>query len=152
MRDRVGQLFREEGISLFGVLDAENVPTVKPHLLARAALAPKAYLLFAVPYFRGVGENLSAYATSRDYHLYLGSLGKRLCAALAELLHRHADGGLADREPRRDVHRTGVALFLDEPKDHLQIVLGRLVYPHTPIVCGSAAPTRVCGGPLTPFK
>lgn len=114
MRDRIGRLFREEGISLFGVLDAEKVPTVKPHLLARAGLDPRAYLLFAVPYFRGVGENLSAYATSRDYHLYLGSLGRRLCAALAELLPHRRFVAFSDHSPideRQAAARAGLGIL-----------------------------------------
>ena len=45
-------------------------------------------------------------------------------AALAQLLHGHADGWLADGKADGDVHRPRVPLLLRQAQDHLQVVLG----------------------------
>ena len=99
MKERIRSLMEQEGIFLFGVLGADRIPLLKPHLLTRAALAPRAYLVYAVPYFRGEGENLSAYATSRDYHLFLGAFGKKLCAFLESALPHRRFLAFGDHSP-----------------------------------------------------
>ena len=99
MKERIRSLMEQEGIFLFGVLGADRIPLLKPHLLTRAALAPRAYLVYAVPYFRGEGENLSAYATSRDYHLFLGAFGKKLCAFLESALPHRRFLSFGDHSP-----------------------------------------------------
>ena len=108
MKDRIRLLMEKEGISLFGVIGADRVPLLKPHLLSRAALSPRAYLIYAVPYFRGEGENLSAYATSRDYHLFLGEFGKSLCAFLESALPHRRFLSFGDHSPIDE--RRGAAL------------------------------------------
>ncbi|MBR7094741.1 MAG: DUF1730 domain-containing protein [Clostridia bacterium] len=85
MRNAVRELFLTEGIEAFGVLPYAACRETYPTLLARRdpTFTPRSVLVFLVPYYTGPAENLSLYAVSRDYHLYMRTLAERLAATLA---------------------------------------------------------------------
>ncbi|MBQ2719458.1 MAG: hypothetical protein IJF73_05260, partial [Clostridia bacterium] len=84
METAVKALFHAEGIEAFGVLPYAACRSTYPALFARRdpAFTPQSVLLFLVPYYTGPAENLSLYAVSRDYHLYMRALSDRLLATL----------------------------------------------------------------------
>ena len=72
MEKIVSGIFAAEGITEYGILPITEVHTVRPELFLRGEpITPKSVLLFLVPYYTGPAENLSLYAVSRDYHLYM---------------------------------------------------------------------------------
>ena len=84
MKDTVAALFAAEGITEYGFLPMEATRLTYPALLSRGGdFIPRSVLLFLVPYYTGPADNLSLYAVSRDYHLYMRGLGERLTAVLS---------------------------------------------------------------------
>ncbi len=78
MQDRLKEFFKKEKIEYFAVLDYTELRQTNQRLLERHGLTPKSAIVYLIPYFVSEGENISAYATSRDYHLYISELGIRL--------------------------------------------------------------------------
>ena len=75
--------FEKESIDAFGLLPLSAVRVFRPELFERQTpIFPRSVLVFLVPYYTGPSENLSLYAVSRDYHLYM----KRMTAGLLEAL------------------------------------------------------------------
>ncbi len=77
-------LMKEEKIELFSVLPIGEVSVRRPELFNRAGdFCARSVLIYAIPYYTGPAENLSLYAVSRDYHLYMRELSERLIAGLS---------------------------------------------------------------------
>lgn len=95
-----GEFFCEERISQFSFLPMDAVTVTRPELLFREGeFSPETVLMILVPYYTGKGENLSAYAVSRDYHLYMRGLGARLVDYLSERLTPYTFRFFADHSP-----------------------------------------------------
>ena len=110
-------ILEREGITEIGVLPISVCHVLHPHLLARAEKKSGARLqsviCFLVPYYTGMGENLSAYAVSEDYHLYMKGVFERICPLLKNVYLTHEFVGFADHSPideRDAVLRTGLAM------------------------------------------
>ncbi len=86
MKNEIAKVFSELQIEYFSAIGMENLKTVKPHLLERLGFVPESAIIFLVPYYSGDGENLSAYAVARDYHIFLKEAGEELCFLLKEKL------------------------------------------------------------------
>ena len=95
----------EEGITEYGILPISEVRVTYADLFSRDGdFSPKSVLMYAVPYYTGLGENLSAYAVSRDYHLYMQSLSARLIAAVNAVYPHATLRAFADHSPIDERH------------------------------------------------
>lgn len=94
------QLLLEEGIEFSALLPMSAVRVTRAHLLRRAAgFTPRSVLLFLVPYYAGQTENLSLYAASEDYHLYMQGLFERLTTKLYKIYPENRFLGFSDHSP-----------------------------------------------------
>ena len=92
------------------VLDENKAKRVKLTFL------PQSAFVFLIPYFVNFGENLSAYATGEDYHLFAESFGERLCAHLSSLYPDEQFRFFCDKSPideRRAAAKAGLGVFGD---------------------------------------
>ena len=97
--------FATEGIEAYGLLPFSACRVTYPELLTRRAdFTPRSLLVFLVPYYTGPGENLSLYAVSRDYHLYMSDLFDRLLACLREAYPEGGFCAFADHSPIDERH------------------------------------------------
>ena len=113
MIKEVKQLFDKEGIEYVSVLPFENCTVTREHILRRCNARPASVICFAVPYFTGEGERLSAYAVSRDYHSYMSELTQRICRELVDIFPQNTFAGFADSSPideREACARSGVGV------------------------------------------
>ena len=78
MTEAIKKFFQKEKIEYYAVLDYADLKQTNGDILARYELKPMSAIIYLVPYFVEDGINLSAYATSRDYHLYVRELGEGL--------------------------------------------------------------------------
>ena len=93
------RLLREENIEYAAALPYGACRVLRPYLVERLApFTPQTAVLFLVPYYTGAAENLSCYASARDYHLYMRDLFARICPALAKE-SGYAFYGFADHSP-----------------------------------------------------
>ena len=104
----LARLLEEEKIDCYAVIPFDACRITKKHLLERSLLSPQTAILFLVPYYAGETENLSRYASARDYHLYMRDLFARLIPALAEKTgYRFL--GFADHSPIDERHAAALA-------------------------------------------
>ena len=83
------KLFDEEKIEYFSVLDYASCKEISGNIIARESFVPKSVILFLVPYFVSVPQNLSIYAASLDYHIYIREVTDRLIGRLKEKFSCH---------------------------------------------------------------
>lgn len=94
------------GIELVGVLPLSECRLTRPYLLTREGFdltAPLSVVIFAIPYLTPAADlperNLSAYAVSEDYHLFVRGLMDELLPRLRARHPEHRFAGFADHSP-----------------------------------------------------
>jgi len=83
--EAIKSFFENEKIEYFAVLPYCVCRETSPEIMAREEFAPKSVIIFLTPYYTGKGENISRYAVSLDYHIYVRDVASRL----AEVLKQH---------------------------------------------------------------
>jgi hypothetical protein len=103
MLNRIKELLSERGILLSAPLSLADCTVQKPYLLERAGIASGTAILFAVPYYTtdcdSDASNISAYAVSRDYHLFFKELFKRILPILQSEFPENRFAGFTDHSP-----------------------------------------------------
>lgn len=107
----VSPFFKEEQIPLYAVLPIFSCKIINESLLARSMPDAKSVIIFAVPYYAGAfpERNISLYALSRDYHLYLKGLNARLIAFLKDRFPTANFAGFGDHSPIAERHAAATA-------------------------------------------
>ena len=170
MRRVLSAFFAEEHITEYGVLPISACRVLRPELFTRGGdFAPQSVILFLVPYYTGPAENLSLYAVSRDYHLYMRELSGRLSAAIAEKFPGAALRAFADHSPIDERHAAitaglgmlgdngllinntyGSLVFIGELFTDIPVPVDTPVYPFTTCehcgACRRACPTGALTG------
>lgn len=100
-----------EGITLFAPLPLSSCRILRPYLLEREGIEGGTAILMAVPYAIPQNErgNLSAYAVSRDYHLFFRELFDRLLPRLRARYPAHRFAGFTDHSPIDEIHAAASA-------------------------------------------
>ena len=107
----------ENGIEFFSPLPISECKLTRPYLLDKISdFIPQSVLVILLPYYAGETENISVYASARDYHLYT----RRLLSELSAVLQREYEGyrfyGFSDHSPidERDAAvKAGLGVFGD---------------------------------------
>ena len=96
--------FKIEKIEYFKVLPYSMCRESAPEIMARESFTPKSVIIFLIPYYTGIGENLSRYAVSLDYHLYIKELSSRLIDSLREKFPEASFRAYGDHSPLDERH------------------------------------------------
>ena len=103
MLHTVPSLLAAEGIDLCAPLSLCECTQTRPYLLERAEITEGTAFLFAIPYYTtkcdDPARNISAYAVSRDYHLFLRELFARILPRLREKFPNNRFAGFVDHSP-----------------------------------------------------
>ena len=103
MKQTVKDLLLAHGISLVAPLSLDECSITKPYLLEREGITSGTAFLFAVPYYTtecaDSARNISAYAVSRDYHLFFKELFADVLPRLREAFPTHRFAGFTDHSP-----------------------------------------------------
>jgi epoxyqueuosine reductase len=103
----LSKFFISEGIDLFAPIPISECNVRKPYLLNRAGISDGTAILFAIPYLTPMAttnnRNLSLYAVSRDYHLFVKELFERLLPLLREHYPENRFAAFADHSPIDEV-------------------------------------------------
>ena len=107
----IGEIFEGEHIEYYAPIQLERLKVIKPHLLNRLKVSTEqgSALMMCVPYFTQDPHNISAYACSRDYHLYFEGLFDRIIPRLRELYPSYSFYGFADHSPIDEVHAAAMS-------------------------------------------
>lgn len=103
MEKTVRKLLAARGISLVAPLALSACTVTKPYLLSREGIGDGTAFLFAVPYYTtecsDSARNISAYAVSRDYHLFFRALFDEILPVLRETFPDCRFAGFTDHSP-----------------------------------------------------
>ena len=94
---------QNKNIELVGALPLSACRIMRPYLLERANIKSGTVFMLAAPYFSRACEdrskNISAYAVSRDYHLFFEALYDELLPFLAKKYPNNSFAAFADHSP-----------------------------------------------------
>ncbi len=96
-------LLGERGITLVSPLPLGACTVTRPYLLERAGISDGTVFMIAVPYYTTncdhPATNISAYAVSRDYHLFFSTLFDEIVPVLQGAFPQHRFAGFTDHSP-----------------------------------------------------
>ncbi len=97
------EILQKNHIDCFAPIPLSECKVVRPYLLERCGISNGTVIMLAVPYFTEAcldpSRNLSAYAVSRDYHLFFKELWNNILPQLHEHFPSHRFEGFADHSP-----------------------------------------------------
>ncbi len=103
MEKTIKNLLAQQGIFLVAPIALSACSVTKPYLLSREGIEDGTAFLFVVPYYTtecaNSARNISAYAVSRDYHLFFSELFDRILPILRESFPSHRFAGFTDHSP-----------------------------------------------------
>ena len=115
------ELFLDEGIEYYAVLDINDVIQTYPELIEREGFTPRSLVVYLVPYYVSGAVNLSTYATSLDYHICITEINLRLAERLKQLYPEAKMKGYGDHSPIDEVDAAVKAGLGVRGKNHLLI-------------------------------
>ena len=170
----LSSFFEKKSIDCYAPIPLSECRIVKPYLLERAGIGGGTVIMMAIPYFspacKAPKRNISAYAVSRDYHLFYKELFAELLSELSERYPQNKFAAFADHSPIDELQAAAKAGLGMIGKNHLLITqkyssyvfLGELITDieipcrAQPILecencgrCMSLCPAKECGGCLS---
>lgn len=108
MFENLLNFLQKKNIDLVGALPLSACRVTRPYLLERANIASGTVFVLAVPYFTPACEDkgrcISAYAVSRDYHLFFEELYDELLPFLMKKFPNNRFAAFADHSPISELH------------------------------------------------
>lgn len=108
MFEKLLNFLQKKKIDLVGTLPLSACRIIRPHLLERANISSGTVFMLAVPYRTPAcdepSRTISAYAVSRDYHLFFEELFDELLPYLAEKFPNNRFAAFADHSPISELH------------------------------------------------
>ncbi len=122
----LSNFFAKKKIDCYNFIPLDTCCIVRPYLLERAGIGNMGTVcMMAIPYYTKncdqEDRNLSAYAVSKDYHLFYQELFEELIPLLNEKFPQHHFAGFADHSPINEVDAAARAGLGVMGKNHLLI-------------------------------
>ena len=99
IKSALSEFFRSEGIEYFGTIAYEDCRETSAQIIEREDFLPKSVIMYLLPYYGGESGNLSLYAASRDYHIAIREVNRRLIALLQAEIPGATLVGYGDHSP-----------------------------------------------------
>lgn len=108
MFENLLNFLQKKNIDLVGVLPLSDCNVTRPYLLERVNISSGTVFMMAIPYRTPACDapkrSISAYAVSRDYHLFFAKLFDELLPYLAEKFPNNRFAAFADHSPISELH------------------------------------------------
>ena len=100
------KIFENEGIEYLGVLAADDCKIINQGLFERQTPFAQSVILFLIPYFTKevCDKNVSFYAISRDYHIFIREITEKIIEKLKSLYPDNSFVGMGDHSPIDEVN------------------------------------------------
>ena len=108
MKREIVEFFSENKIEYFAAVDYSDTREISPEIMARENFSAESVLVFLIPYYVSVPKNLSVYAASLDYHVFIRDISDRLIALMKRLYPENHFVGYGDHSP---IDERGAALI-----------------------------------------
>lgn len=99
LKEALRSFFEREKIEYYGVLAYSDCRETLPRLREKGGFEPKSAIIYVIPYYGGETVNLSRYAASRDYHIYIKELNSRLSSFISDFFPNSKTAGFGDHSP-----------------------------------------------------
>lgn len=96
--------FSERKIEYYAAIDYSCLRETNPKIRERSGIAPSSAIVFLVPYYVSKPKNISAYASSLDYHIYVKELTRELTSLLKNSFPEYSFAGFGDHSPIDERH------------------------------------------------
>ena len=103
----MGEFFFENKIEYFAALDYRDAREIAPEIMERESFTPESVIVFLIPYYAGKTANLSVYAASLDYHIFIREISERLILLMKEHYPDNHFKAYGDHSP---IYEVGAAL------------------------------------------
>ncbi len=103
------KFFSERKIEYFATLSYTDCREIAGNIMEREDFSPRSVIIFLLPYFVSYGENISAYATSLDYHILIKEVTGEVCRLLSELRPDSHSRGYGDHSPIDERHAAAIS-------------------------------------------
>lgn len=124
MLNHIKNELNKRNIELVSCLRLDECNIKRKYLLERHGIASGSVIIFAVPYFSEKSlenRNISAYAVSRDYHLYFSMLFEEIITDLRSKYPENRFAGFTDHSPIDEIDAAARAGLGVVGKNHLLI-------------------------------
>ena len=109
----LSEILKKNHIDSFAPLPLRDCKVIKPYLLEREGIADGTVFIMAVPYYTHACDapdrNLSAYAVSRDYHLFFQILYATVLSQLRTAFPNAKFVAFTDHSPIDEIHAAASA-------------------------------------------
>ena len=107
MKREIEEFFSENKIEYFAAIDYSDAREISPEIMKRESFVPRSAIVFLIPYYSGKTENLSVYASSLDYHLFIREISERLISLMRDIYPENNFKAYGDHSP---IDEVGAAL------------------------------------------
>ena len=104
MNSAIAEFFEEENIEYYKILSYASCREIRADIIGRKSFIPRSVIVFLIPYYTSQGENISRYAVSKDYHIYVKEVTDRLIERLTRLYPENSFAGFGDHSPIDERH------------------------------------------------
>ena len=99
MTEQIKKFFEENKIEYYAFADYSELKEIFPHIAARQSFKSRSAVIYLLPYFFGFGDNISAYAVPRDYHIELDRINQGLIELIKSVVPTASAVGYGDKSP-----------------------------------------------------
>lgn len=124
MLDFIKKELAKYNIDLVSCLSLDECEITRPYLLEKQGINSGSAVIFALPYFtyeKDENSNISAYAISRDYHLFFESFFEEAIRALEKEYPNNKFVGFSDHSPINEIKAASKSGLGVIGKNHLLI-------------------------------
>lgn len=107
MKAEIAEFFKSRNIEYFAAIKYSDAKETAPEIMKRESFIPKSVILFLIPYYVEVPKNISVYASSLDYHIFIKDFSRELTEFLKKLYPENSFVGYGDHSP---IDERGAAL------------------------------------------
>lgn len=100
---RLDEIFAEEKIEYFSVVDYSECLPFNKRLAISLPFVPRSVIVYLLPYYTGKTENISLYSASLDYHIIIGEIQERIIEKLKKLYPVSSFEGFTDHSPINEI-------------------------------------------------
>ena len=104
MRKEIEQFFSENKIEYFSAVRYRDCIETAPQIMERESFLAKSVIIFLIPYYTKKTENLSVYAASLDYHIFIKEITGRLIDTLKLYYPEEHFAAYGDHSPIDERH------------------------------------------------
>lgn len=99
-------ILENENIEFFGILSLNDCKIINQGLFDRKTPFAESVVLFLIPYYTidECDKNVSLYAISRDYHIFIREITERIIARLKSIYPGNRFAGMGDHSPIDEVN------------------------------------------------